>query len=249
MLDIKELIENPDKLNKETLPQLKELTEKYPFFQVARILYVRNLFLQHSPQFGTELRKASAFVPDRSTLFAFTEGEHYQIESAGVTQPEIRTESDSNRTISLIDTFLKQSKSDTQRPTIADLTNDYASFLMKSEEQEQDVAIEDAETKMSPQLRGAHLIDSFIQETKGKQRVQMKSLEEEEVGSYFESPEISNEEEEIYTENMVNIYIKQGRYEQAYEILSKICLNNPKKSSIFATQMNLLEVIISGKQQ
>jgi hypothetical protein len=25
MLDIKELIENPDKLNKETLPQLKEL--------------------------------------------------------------------------------------------------------------------------------------------------------------------------------------------------------------------------------
>jgi tetratricopeptide (TPR) repeat protein len=120
---------------------------------------------------------------------------------------------------------------------------------MKSEEQEEDVAIEDAETKTSPQLRGAHLIDSFIQETKGKQRVQMKSLEEEEVGSYFESPEISNEEEEIYTENMVNIYIKQGRYEQAYEILSKICLNNPKKSSIFATQMNLLEVIISGKQQ
>ena len=246
MLDIKELIENPDKFNKETLPQLKELTEKYPFFQVARILYVRNLFLQHSPQFGTELRKASAFVPDRSTLFAFTEGEHYQIESAGVTSSEIKTEDDANRTISLIDSFLSQSKLDAQRPTIADLTNDYASFLMKSEEKDEKNVISDDEKPDSPQLKGAHLIDSFIMETKGKQRVQIKGIEDD---SDFESPEITNEEEEIYTENMVNIYIKQGRYEQAFEILTKICLNNPKKSSIFATQMKLLEVIIESKKQ
>ena len=246
MLDIKELIENPDKLNKETLPQLKELTEKYPFFQVARILYVRNLFLQHSPQFGTELRKASAFVPDRSTLFAFTEGEHYQIESAGVAPTEIKTEDDANRTISLIDSFLSQSKTDTQRPTIADLTNDYASFLLKSEEKEEEAkAITDDEPE-SPKLKGADLIDSFIKETKGKQRVQIKSIDED---LEFESPEITNKEEEIYTENMVNIYIKQGRYEQALEILTKICLNNPKKSSIFATQMKLLEVIIASKKQ
>ena len=83
-------------------------------------------------------------------------------------------------------------------------------------------------------------------ETKGKQRVQIKGIEDD---SDFESPEITNEEEEIYTENMVNIYIKQGRYEQAFEILTKICLNNPKKSSIFATQMKLLEVIIESKKQ
>jgi len=246
MLDIKELIENPDKLNKETLPQLKELTEKYPFFQVARILYVRNLFLQHSPQFGAELRKASAFVPDRSTLFAFTEGEHYQIESAGVAVPEAKAENSNDRTILLIEDFLKQSKTSTQKPSIADLTNDYASFLMKSEENDEDDVASNIDDSNSPQLKGAHLIDSFINETKGKQRVQMKNILDE---NEFESPEISYEEEEIYTENMVNIYINQGRYEQALEILTKICLNNPKKSSIFAAQMNLLEVIVSGRQQ
>lgn len=246
MLDIKELIENPDKLTKETLPQLKELTEKYPFFQVARILYVRNLFLQHSPQFGTELRKASAFVPDRSTLFSITEGEHYQIESAGIVSQGNNIEPEGNRTISLITQFLEQSKSDTQKPSIADLTNDYASFLMKSDENEDGTDGNETENEAQPQLKGAHLIDNFIEETKGKQRVQMKNMIED---NEFESPEISNEEEEIYTENMVNIYIKQGRYEQALEILSKICLNNPKKSSIFAAQMNLLEVIISSKKQ
>jgi hypothetical protein len=46
---------------------------------------------------------------------------------------------------------------------------------------------------------------------------------------------------------MVNIYIKQGRYQQALEILRKICLNNPKKSSNFASQINLLEIITNNK--
>ena len=43
---------------------------------------------------------------------------------------------------------------------------------------------------------------------------------------------------------MVNIYIKQGRYQQALEILRKISLNNPKKSSNFAAQIYLLEVLL-----
>ena len=60
----------------------------------------------------------------------------------------------------------------------------------------------------------------------------------------FASPELSDKEEEIYTESMVNIYIKQGRYQQALEILRKISLNNPKKSSNFAAQINLLEIIL-----
>ncbi len=245
MLDIQALIDNPDKLNKETLPQLKELTEKYPFFQVARILYVRNLFLMHSPQFGTELRKASAFVPDRTTLFAFTEGHHYQIESAGMATAAVETENDGDRTISLIEDFLNQSKADTQKPTMADLMNDYASFLVKADAQQDE---EDAKDDLdgSPKLKGDDLITDFLNKTKGKQRVAMQDIDED---KEFDSPDISNEEEEIYTEKMVNIYINQARYEQALEILKKICLNNPKKSSTFAQQISLLEVIVSGKRQ
>jgi tetratricopeptide (TPR) repeat protein len=63
-------------------------------------------------------------------------------------------------------------------------------------------------------------------------------------GNEFSSPEFSVEEEEVYTESMVNIYIKQGRYQQALEILRKISLNNPKKSSNFAAQIYLLEVLL-----
>ena len=93
--------------------------------------------------------------------------------------------------------------------------------------------------------RGYFLIfGENVPDLSGKQRVDIPDMDESE----FSSPEFSVEEEEVYTENMVNIYIKQGRYQQALEILRKISLNNPKKSSNFAAQIYLLEVLLKQNQ-
>lgn len=251
MINLKELIQHPDQLNEQTLPQLREMVDRYPFFQTARILYVTNLFMLHDNDFGRELRKASVFIPDRTALFLLTEGTNYQLEYAGG-KSDIETESDANRTISLIDTFLSKQKQHKEEgnqpsasaqpsnmPSIADLTTDYASFLIQNDDEAEE---EDTDADATPLLKGADLIDSFIAETTGKQRFEIADLP---VEQEFVSPQLSDEDEEIYTESMVNIYIKQGRYQQALEILRKICLNNPKKSANFAAQIQLLEVITS----
>ncbi len=243
MINIRELATNPSLLNEETLPELKDLLEKYPFFQLVRLLYVANLYKLHAQNFGVELRKASVFVPDRNALFALTESSIYQLPTQE-SDISIETEGDENRTLSLINDFLTgknlkdSGEHDAPRliPSVADLTNDYASFLLQQEEWDGDNTVDDT----IPQLKGAALIDNFIEETKGKQRLEMPEIDEME----FTSPELSDKEEEIYTENMVNIYIKQGRYQQALEILRKISLNNPEKSSNFAAQINLLEIIL-----
>ncbi len=248
MINIKDLIEDPSKLNAQTLPELKSMVEKYPFFQVVRLLYVANLYKLHSQDFGTELRKASVFVPDRIALFALTEGINYQLptEEKNI---NIETENDENRTMSLIDDFLTGSRIEVDDnndnkerlvPSVADLTNDYVSFLVQQDKQ---VETEKKNTN-APKLKRADLIDNFIEENKGKQRVEITDVDEED----FISPDISDEQEEIYTESMVNIYIKQGRFQQALEILRKISLNNPKKSSNFAAQINLLEIILNGQK-
>ena len=250
-MNIKELIDDPTMLNALTLPELEALVNKYPFFQVVRLLYLSNLYKLHSKEFGPELRKASVFVPDRTALFALTESTNYELPTSEYGD-SIETESDGDRTISLIDNFLTRGGIETREdygternmPTVADLTTDYASFLM----QQDDTHSKDAESKSNqsdePKLKGAELIDTFIAETQGKQRLEMPDVSDQE----FESPEFSVEEEEIYTESMVNIYIKQGRYQQALEILRKICLNNPKKSSNFAAQISLLEIILKEKK-
>lgn len=247
MIDILSLINDRSKLNRDTLIALQEIVEKYPFYQTARILYIANLFELHDKRFGEELRKASVLVQDRTPLFLLTEGVHYTVEHIEHIAKSIETENDDNRTISLIDTFLSQSKehhdnqSDAPRstPSLADLTTDYAAFLAQKDDDESTTGI--------PQLKGGELIDSFIKETQGKQRIDIPDLDYETVNEYV-LPDSNNEDEEILTESMVNIYIKQGRYAQALEILRKICLNNPKKSAYFANQMKLLQIIIKENE-
>lgn len=246
MVNIKELIDNPALLNAETLLELETLVKKYPFFQVARLLYVSNLYKLHSPLFGEELKKASVLVADRAALFALTESSNYTLPTNGNTAV-IETESDQNRTISLINNFLSNglielddsSEPHRTTPSVADLTNDYASFLMQQDGMEE----KENSSKEQPQLKGSDLIDDFIEKNRGKQRFEISDIDEKD----FVSPEFSDEEEEVYTESMVNIYIKQGRYQQALKILRKICLNNPKKSPNFASQINLLEIITNNK--
>ncbi len=245
MVNIEELIDDPSKLGEDTLPELKALVEKYPFFQVARLLYLSNLYKLHSKKFGAELRRASVFVPDRTALFALTEGVNYELPTQENTAA-IETEDDGNRTLSLINRFLTEDRTEKQEgdtterlvPSVFDLTNDYASFLEQQEEQKEKE--KEAPPSEAPKLKGADLIDTFIEETKGKQRFEMPEMDEDE----FVSPQFSDEDEEVYTESMVNIYIKQHRFQQALEILRKISLNNPKKSSNFAAQISLLEVIL-----
>ena len=92
------------------MEELRDIVAKYPFFQTARLLYVANLYQLHDAAFGKELRKASVMVPDRTALFSLTEGENYTLETVSPSGSLIETENDHNRTISLIDSFLTNSK-------------------------------------------------------------------------------------------------------------------------------------------
>jgi len=53
--------------------------------------------------------------------------------------------------------------------------------------------------------------------------------------------EKSNEEDEIITESMGEVYMQQGKYEQAEEIFKKLSLLYPTKSVYFANKFELLK--------
>ncbi|MCC8176135.1 MAG: hypothetical protein LIO91_06855 [Bacteroidales bacterium] len=50
------------------------------------------------------------------------------------------------------------------------------------------------------------------------------------------------------SESLAKIYTKQGRYEQAFEIISQLSLNNPEKSIYFADQLRFLRKLIKIQQ-
>ena len=76
---ITELIKHPERLDRDTLYELRSLLALYPYFQTARLLMLQNLFLLHDPSFDEELRRAAIYITDRRVLFSLIEGAHYQL--------------------------------------------------------------------------------------------------------------------------------------------------------------------------
>lgn len=260
-MDINQLIANPEQLNRETAEELARLVKEFPFYQPARLLYAYNLFRLHDPRFGKELQTTSLLIPDRRALFTLIEGEEYDLTGRGtvaVQSDAIEVGDDANRTVALIDNFLSTIPEEKKEgetadsephamPTVTEVTSDYAAFLALQDdaETEEPAAEADAENG-GAELKGADLIDNFIRETSGQQRYQIDMSPENADTPSAQLPE-EPAEVEIYNYNIVNLCIRQHQYDQALEILRKICLNNPEKSANFASQMQLLEELTKKK--
>ena len=63
--DLYRLMEEPSELTEGTLLELRRIVEDYPYFQVARMLYLKNLAVLNDMSFTSELEKMAIFLPDR----------------------------------------------------------------------------------------------------------------------------------------------------------------------------------------
>ena len=95
----------------------------------------------------------------------------------------------------------------------------------------------------TPQMKGQSLIDAFINNEGGSFTLQ----ETPEYLPYIEELDGENDQvsdEGYFTETLAKIYIKQGRYSKALEIIKRLNLNYPKKNAYFADQIRFLEKLI-----
>ena len=243
-MDLTRLIQHPETMDKETLYDLRSLLALHPYYQTARLLMLQNLYLLHDPSFDEELRRAAIYLTDRKVLFNLIEAAHYQLKRADKDKqnPQNQPVGD-DRTISLIDNFLetipadKEETSKKRKPTPADAAVDYVAYLMEVENSE-----EQQDPSPSLHLKGQELIDSFIEKS-GDGRIQLSDTPEY-LPELQEENENSEQDEGYFTETLAKIYIKQGRYEQALEIIQRLNLNYPKKNSYFADQLRFLEKLI-----
>jgi len=246
-MEIAELINHPERLDRETLYELRSMLALYPYFQTARLLMLQNLYLLHDPMFDEELRRAAIYITDRKMLFQMIEAGHYQLSPQKKSQnQEEKKEERGDRTISLIDNFLESipkeeedkntsEKKNKRKPTPADAAVDYVAYLLESENEE--------EQQDTPQLIGHSLIDSFINNDKGKLVLNENPTLKPEIEEPSESDE-KEPEEGYFTETLARIYIKQGRYSKALEIIQRLSLQYPKKNAYFADQIRFLEKLI-----
>ena len=69
--DFISLLENSAKINQAETNEIKNIIAKYPYFQSARVLFLKGLKNQESFRYNNELKITSAFTQDRTLLFDF----------------------------------------------------------------------------------------------------------------------------------------------------------------------------------
>lgn len=240
-MNITYYISNADKLDRNTLYELRLLVRKYPYYDAARLLLLRNLYLLHDIDFGKEMRRAALYLKNRRVLFDLMS------EYGDVMQHESDVENSTgdiavDRTMELIDNFLgtlpaEHFSLEAEGAAAIDYVSAYLS--------DKDDTAEDA-----PKLRGQDLIDNFL--NGGEERFTLQMATEAAPVVHGDNVEFSDSQDgaapvlnsAVFTETLANIYIKQGKYEKAYEILKRIYLEYPNKNRYFADQIRFLEKIV-----
>ena len=229
-------IAHPERLNRDTLYELRLLVGKHPYFDVARLLMLKNLYLLHDIEFGKEMRKAAVYLKSRWPLFELMTGygTAVSIENAPADIPV-------DRTMSLIDAFLETLPSDSfSLEAEGAAAVDYVSaYLVKSEKPEE-----------TPALRGQQLIDDFLAGDNERITLDLRAESPAAAETVSEEPVAeAPAETSFFTETLANIYIKQGKYDKALEIIKRLCLEYPNKNRYFADQIRFLEKTIKYKRK
>lgn len=236
---------NPDLLNAKTSGELKELLEEYPSFEVARILYIKNLHKEKDIRYQAELQKAALLIGNRALLHALI----YSTQSPFTpSQTSLATNhSKSDRTLELINSYMAGLSEEEQKmhpdclfpPSSSEC--DLLGSLPNSPDQEN-----------TQPMRGQELIEEFIKSDQYKAVLnegiwKNDANVEENLPTIFEDSLANNGA--YFTETLAGIYIKQGRYDKGLKIIRKLYLNYPEKSAYFAEQIKYLEELIESKRQ
>ena len=233
------LINHPELLGRDTLYELRSIVARYPYFQTARLLMLKNLYLLHDSDFGAELRRSVLYVSDRRALCRLIEGyvDRVMDESEVAEAPSV------DRTMSLIDAFLgtlpEEYGSDKLVPI--DAVGDYASRFLMEEETASHIAIndesQDASTGGDSVLRALELMSQ-------NETVAEVPVPTEVPAAATPVSDAEMLDESYFTETLAKIYIKQRKYSRALEIIKSLYLQFPEKNAYFADQIRFLEKLI-----
>lgn len=294
-----DIIRNPESVSEETLSGMKEILEAYPFFQMGRMLWLKNLHKLDHIRYNSELKTSAAFIPDRTKLFQIINNivpqsnieteEISETSEALKTTPEVLNTEDTGienaeteeASITVTDNYLDASddfidedgqvfnftakKPDEEKeeaePEVqnivlpaADLL-DYemttsSSYILPELKEEEDTDENSTksfsdwlhamhytqpakkEEAKDPVKKGMDLIDNFLNSKPQMVANPSKKTKELDLSSYSTSAK-----DDILTETLAEIYIKQGNKNKAISIFEKLHLKYPEKSAYFARRI------------
>lgn len=252
-----QFIERPGLLKDQTIADLKEIVDEFPYFQTAQLLYTYNLHSQANFRYEAYLKTCSIYATDRSILYRLLQP---RIAVAPPARQESPVGLNGQETASLFELsdekqvtqseFSELISSDASGEELIDF--DLLSFDQTEVLEESPGSGNGFETVVKPVQKEAvesiaegkqDLIDQFIKVNPTIQPLKEISASENELFELREETDAENDE--FITETLSRIYLKQGHYQKAIDSFRRLSLKFPEKSVYFAEQIEEIKKLLN----
>jgi hypothetical protein len=232
--NISSLIENPLKVNDKELQYIFDLTLKYPSSSFCFLFLTKILHLQKRIGFEKSLNSTALRIADRKLLYNIIHSKT-SFENSEKTNDEFKIDDDINELEKNIygDLIQNQIINDLELLEPKDSLE-----VQKTVSQTELMSFEDWLKSESNENAQSKDIDSII-----KNLNERKILKERK--SFFSGAKAAKESlednNEMNTETLAEIYVKQGNYPKAIIIYEQLMLSNPEKKVFFASRINYIK--------
>ncbi len=257
LIEFNEILSQPDQIKKGQIEDLQEITEQYPYFQVAHYLHLKGLKKRHSFKYNDHLKITAAYTTDRALLFDNITSDNLDIHAAPVDL--IPKEGDqlpekNDKTIELSASVKEDASKDTSPEEIlkvgqpldfkSDETFSFREWLQLSSydpiDRSSPAQLDDIKPSkkesISPSKAGGDmdLIDKFIASS--------PKINPSLYDSYTDvGMDSVQENESLMTETLAHVYVEQKKYKKAITAFTILSLKYPEKSSFFAHQIQAIK--------
>jgi hypothetical protein len=244
-----QFIENPSLLKEQTIGELKEIIDEFPYFQSAQLLYTYNLFSQSNFRYSGYLKTCSIYATDRTILYHLLQPTSRALKTPLLTTKIDETENQSSELFELAEeTLVTEAEFSQLSSMLRDEGGTIDLDLLSFDQQDNFYPLD--ETDSGPDIAGLSVPDS-AKESSVDQKVDLieqfikvnptiqprieNISERSEIFDIMNEP--GNEIDEYITETLSRIYLKQGHYQKAIDSFSRLSLKFPEKSVYFAQQI------------
>ena len=254
-----DLIKNKRQIQEVETAELKTVVEEYPYFQAARVLYLKGLKNQDSFKYNNELKVTASYTTDRTLLFNYITTNNFNNQKEDIHQQifekisaEKTVATPSEKIESLIEKTEAVSENIAEIETALEIgkpisfssaeNHSFGEWLQLSSRKpivrEEKKQIE--KTTIEKPTAKEDLINTFIENNP-----KIKPLAKDKIVAV---PVAKNSQDSsLMTETLAKVYLEQKKYEnamQAYRILS---LKYPEKSGFFADQIKRIQILQKNK--
>ena len=238
----RELILEFDAQNKEQSAALRKIVLQYPYFQPAYAYYVKALKEQKDITFDRHLGKLAAITPDRRTLElfvekefqSFTENKSPEVAAIETTQPEEKPTLPPEKKEPEQKSPQPQEQQTPEKSSSTKAKRKFSAWLKHTPTKPTS-----ENNTLDEQLK---TIDDFLAKNPSIPRAQKSTSDQEDL-----SLQNNFDSQELMTETLAKVFVKQQKYEQALSAYRVLGLKYPEKSTFFADQIKNIKRLQSEK--